>query len=379
MSAAKKRSGAVDERTPGPTKKPKAGDSAPIKLPDWFTPGRLRTLTTSCTKPQADGKCVVYWMVRDQRVEDNWAMLLARHLATQQNVPVVVCFNLTPPVPNDPLATLRAYGWMLRGLQEVEAALKRKHIPLYLLQEGPPEDMVPALVCELQASAVITDFSPLRGPLADAQAVAAALDAAGRPLFQVDAHNIVPVWQASPKLEVGARTIRKKIHDLLPKYFTPFPAEGLAPNDAAAVRALPGRSAPPEGFGYEKVLGRLYLDRGVKEIDWLQPGARAGWENLDTFLEKGLKIFAEKRNDPTEPAISNMSPYFNFGQVSVQAVMLKVKAVKRYHDSIAAFIEEGVVRRELSDNFCFYQPEYDSLAAAAGWAQESLRVHTNDR
>lgn len=27
------------------------------------------------------GDCVVYWMSRDQRAEDNWAMLFARHLA----------------------------------------------------------------------------------------------------------------------------------------------------------------------------------------------------------------------------------------------------------------------------------------------------------
>lgn len=29
------------------------------------------------------GECVVYWMSRDQRAEDNWAMLFAKHLAEQ--------------------------------------------------------------------------------------------------------------------------------------------------------------------------------------------------------------------------------------------------------------------------------------------------------
>lgn len=46
----------------------------------------------------------------DQRAEDNWALLLARHLASEQGVPLAVCFNLTPPRADDPLATLRAYG-----------------------------------------------------------------------------------------------------------------------------------------------------------------------------------------------------------------------------------------------------------------------------
>lgn len=36
------------------------------------------------------------------------------------------------------------------------------------------------------------------------------------------------------------------------------------------------------------------------------------------------------------------------------------------------------VRRELSDNFCFHQPQYDSLDGAAGWAKETLQVHAKD-
>ena len=40
------------------------------------------------------------------------------------------------------------------------------------------------------------------------------------PMHQVDAHNVVPVWEASDKKETAARTIRKKIHTKLPMYLT---------------------------------------------------------------------------------------------------------------------------------------------------------------
>lgn len=40
------------------------------------------------------------------------------------------------------------------------------------------------------------------------------------PMHQVDAHNVVPVWDASDKKETAARTIRKKIHTKLPGYLT---------------------------------------------------------------------------------------------------------------------------------------------------------------
>merc|ERR1712166_766299 len=43
------------------------------------------------------------------------------------------------------------------------------------------------------------------------------------------------------------------------------------------------------------------------------------------------------------------------------------------------FLEEAIVRRELSDNFCFYNPKYDSIEGAAGWAQETLKKHTKDK
>ena len=43
------------------------------------------------------------------------------------------------------------------------------------------------------------------------------------PLYEVDAHNVVPVWVASDKQEVGARTIRKKINDKLPTWLVDIP------------------------------------------------------------------------------------------------------------------------------------------------------------
>ena len=42
-------------------------------------------------------------------------------------------------------------------------------------------------------------------------------------LYQVDAHNVVPVWEASEKQEYGARTIRNKIMTRLNEFLTEFP------------------------------------------------------------------------------------------------------------------------------------------------------------
>jgi deoxyribodipyrimidine photo-lyase len=73
---------------------------------------------------------VVLWMSRDQRIDDNWALLFTQELAIEQKTPIAVIFCLVPRFLN---ATIRQYGFMIKGLQEVEKNLKKKNIPFFLL------------------------------------------------------------------------------------------------------------------------------------------------------------------------------------------------------------------------------------------------------
>lgn len=68
------------------------------------------------------------------------------------------------------------------------------------------------------------------------------------------------------------------------------------------------------------------------------------------------------------------------GQISPQRCILQVsKYRQQYKDSVDVFLEEAIVRRELSDNFCFYNKQYDSIKGAASWAQQSLDIHRKDK
>ena len=79
-------------------------------------------------------------------------------------------------------------------------------------------------------------------------------------------------------------------------------------------------------------------------------------------------------------ALSNLSPYLHFGQLSAQRAALEATKHKKVdREAVEGFLEEAVVRRELSDNFCFYEPNYDSIEAASGWAKESLEKHKKDK
>ena len=61
------------------------------------------------------------------------------------------------------------------------------------------------------------------------------------------------------------------------------------------------------------------------------------------------------------------------------ALMLRVLRWLACLQAVDSFLEELVVRRELADNFCFFQPQYDSLEGAWSWARTTLNDHRNDK
>ena len=342
-------------------------------VPEGFDASRARVLTQARRALPDEGACVVYWMSRDQRADDNWALLYAKGVADERKVPLKVVFNLVPKFLD---ATIRQYGFMVKGLQEVERDLRKLHIPMHLTM-GDPLVNIPAFLQQHEALLLVSDFSPMRVQLHWMTGVAATLDAAEAggarcPLVQVDAHNVVPCWVASPKLEYAARTIRTKITNLFPTYFTDFPP--LSSN-AAGAQALAGCTP----IDWAAALASLQIDRTVPEVTWLEPGKTGAWKMIEAFCNNKLKHYADKRNDPNEDVASHLSPYYHFGQVSPQRVALHVRALRtRAPAGVDGFLEESIVRRELADNFCFYNPNYDSLDSCYEWAKETLRVHTAD-
>jgi deoxyribodipyrimidine photo-lyase len=88
---------------------------------------RIRILQT--IENSAQSGPVVYWMSRDQRAEDNWALYYAQQTAINQNQPLVVLFALAPDFIG---AALRQYGFMLRGLTETAQILAKKKTFLFI-------------------------------------------------------------------------------------------------------------------------------------------------------------------------------------------------------------------------------------------------------
>lgn len=305
---------------------------------------------------------VVYWMQRDQRVVDNWALHYALLKANERRVPLAVVFNLVTKFGD---TTHRHYDFMLRGLAEVATELEARGIPFVLL-EGEPSTTIPKFVTTHQVGEVVVDQNPLRFTNAWREDVAATLSI---PLTEVDAHNIVPVWVASDKQEFAAHTFRPKIHRHLSQWLTAIPA--------LPALLVPWSARPAAVVDWEKVAEERKGDTTVPPVSWLSPGTRAGMQRLQQFLTDG-DGYAEKRNDPNESALSHLSPYLHFGQISAQRVAKEVTESDLPKSDKESYLEELIVRRELSDNYCFYNPDYDTLKGAHPWAQQTLAEHRGD-
>lgn len=305
-------------------------------------------------------------MNRDRRRRDNWALLHAQSKALERKVPLHVVFCLVPTFLQ---ATIRQYGFMLRGLEELATDLERYDIPFHVLQGTPKEALLP-WIDVVGPSLIVTDFEPLRIKEQWLNDVGEHLRV---PFHQVDAHNVIPCWHVSQKREYAAATLRPKIHRLLPEFLHDIPD---------IVRHPFTDHRPHLPFDMDSLRKRLRVDETVPEVTWARPGEKAACTMLATFVER-LGSYGLHRNDPTKAAQSGLSPYFHFGQLAPQRAALEVTAAASGDPSLteacASYLEELIVRRELADNFTSYEPRYDTTDAFHPWARTTLDAHRSDR
>ena len=399
-------------------------------LPDWMMKERTRILYENRSRSNDHNKqVIVYWMQRDVRTTDNWALLLATHFATQSSVLSpsnthtttelhVVYAVPSPPPPTSAAAppqfentettgnksststteipdlvhlpmTERHGKFLMGGLECVYQELQSHSVPLHVIMATSSDSNHPNvgqnvanLLHKIGCTTLITDFSPLRHhrEWKELQCINAIVQNSKSNItafYQVDTHNVVPVWMASTYREYGARTIRPKINKQYQAYLQKFP-KWYEILQSCTTTTNVNVTLPP----FQRLLYETYMkmDATVPELPWAVPGTAAGLKQVQTFLETGLSKFDTQRNDPNYKTIcSNLSPWINHGHVSFQRITMAVKKYNKYANGTASYLEEGIVRRELSDNYCFYDPyRYDQLTAAADWAQDTLQVHSND-
>ena len=324
-----------------------------------------------------DRSFVLYWMQAAQRAEWNHALEYAVERANKLGKPVVAAFSITDAFPE---ANERHYAFMLEGLKETQAALAKRGVQLVVVH-GTPEHTIPEIAKE--AALLVVDEGYLRIQQHWRHAVAEAVDCR---MVEVTTNLIVPVEEVTEKENFSAGTLRPRLHKQLDKYLVPLRHSTLKHcsldsrlrgNDEGNGNDKKGHLQSFKISDTEKALNKLSIDRSVKASPFFCGGTGEAKKHLRTFIRHKLNDYADKRNDPMLDCQSNLSPYLHFGQISPLYIALEV--LKTDSPGKEAFLEELIVRRELSHNFVYYNSRYDDYDALPAWALRTLNFHAKDK
>ncbi|MGL4462054.1 MAG: deoxyribodipyrimidine photo-lyase, partial [Planctomycetia bacterium] len=323
-------------------------------------PERVRFLKPG--EPKA-GDYVLYWMQQAVRSVDNHALEYAALTANALDLPLVVLFGLTDAYPE---ANERHFAFLLEGLADVHRALRRRGVLLTLQHESPE---TAALRFARRAALTVVDRGYLRIQRRWREFLA---ERSPCPVVQIESDVVVPVETASPKEEFAARTLRPKIQKLTPAFLKPVETVRLK-HDSTGMKF--GGLNPADVDG---VLAAMSIDRSVKRVDGLVGGETVAAAHLKTFLEVKFAGYADGRNQPARAATSQLSPYLHFGQLSPITAALAARKAVGPAAAKESFLEELIVRRELSMNFVYYNDRYDEYDGLPEWSRKSLEEHAAD-
>ena len=328
-------------------------------------PERVRKLTDAPARP---GDYVLYWMQNAHRSSHNPALEFAARRANDLGLPLLVGFGLTDDYPS---ANLRHYRFMLEGLAEVEASLTRRGIG-FTLRHGEPDAV--ALDLAGDAAAVVVDRGYMRLQKRWRAAVAAKLEGTCE-FTQVEGEVVVPVDLASDKREYAARTIRPKINRHRDRFLTKLPATGLK-QDAGSLTVGDGLDLSD----VPALCDSLTLDRNVGPVSqFFEGGTTPAKARLRALLDGGFGNYSAHRNRPETDDLSYLSMALHFGQLSPVEAVLTVLDRHPGGENTEDFLEEAIVRRELTHNYAHFAPRvYDSYDGLPDWAKKTLAEHAGD-
>ncbi len=312
--------------------------------------------------PDAEGKCVVYWMQRSQRALDNPALEVAVETANLLGKPIVV---FLAPAPFYPHANLRHYSFLNQGVPELAASLRKRGIG-FVLRRYPDHPLL-KFCEEVRPALVIGDENPLRETERWREKVRRQLRI---PLWTVDSDVIVPS-RLLLKEQYAAYTARPLIRRLLPDFLRPV----------GNLRARVPWKMPPGLHSLAPDIDLTEgwdLDRSIQPVASFRGGTGEALKRLRIFIERHLRGYPVERNKPELDSTSHLSPYLHFGQIGPHTVALAVQAAEAPPRAKEAFLEELIVRRELAINFVRFNPYYDSIESGPQWAHRTLAEHAGD-
>ena len=266
------------------------------------------------SKPIRKGE-IVYLCEREIRAKDNFALQFALQKSKELNLSLKI---IHPKIKYDYRQKQR---FIDNQVEQTKTQFSNIGLDFEIIENTPVE-----IIKNTKPSILIIDFNPIlkRDYLKNADFK----------IYEIDGHNIIPAKFVSKKQEYSAATLRIKIYHNIYPFLTEF----------------------------------MNLTSDKVEADYV----------LDDFIKNKLQYYSENKNDPSVNVISSLSKYLNLGFISSQRIALEViqSGVKDINKE--TFLEELIIRKELSDNFCLYSKSFKNFSSIPNWAKMSLENHKYD-
>ena len=265
-------------------------------------------------KPIRNGK-IIYLCEREIRAKDNFALQFALQKSKELNLPLKIIH------PKINYNYQQKQEFIDNQIEQVKTQFINIGLDFEIIEKTPQE-----IIKNINPAILIIDFNPIlkRNYLKKADFK----------IFEIDGHNIVPARFISDKQEYSASTIRRKIYYNVYPFLTEF----------------------------------VNLTSDKIEADLV----------LEDFIKNKLQYYSETKNNPSADVTSGLSKYLNLGFISSQRVALEILKSGVSDINKEAFLEELIIRKELTDNFCLYSKSFKDFSDIPNWAKMSLNNHKYD-
>lgn len=287
---------------------------------------------------------IIYWMESSQRSRYNHALEKSIKLSNNKNLPLyIINYNLFPK------RLKRKSDFIKQGFLDLYFNLKKREISSMFLET---KDNLLFLKILKDSAYIITEKSYLKESISKKNKL---LKDFKNKVTYVENETVIPVTYISNKEEYSARTLRLKYNKIKDSYIVPF----------EHIPYIVQKKIP--------FLEKLCIYDKVKKV--ALPGGFLGGENealinLDYFIKNKVKDYSKRPMSLN--GTSKLSPYLACGQISPLEIALKIN-----HPD---FLEELLIRRELSYNFINYNKKYNKWEGITyEWAYNTLNIHKADK
>jgi deoxyribodipyrimidine photo-lyase len=337
-------------------------------------------------------------MTASRRTTWNFALDRAVEWAEKLRKPLVILEALSCGFS---WASDRMHRFVIDGMAENACRFQATDVLYYPYLELAPnagKGLLAALAS--RACVVVTDDFPC---FFLPRMVASAARQAPVLMEAVDSNGLLPMRQAENAFPT-AYAFRRFLQRELPQHLMDFPkANALLQAKLPKAKQLPReitkrwpKASPRLLNSGVDVLAEIPLDHGIPPVE-TRGGSTAAQALLRNFLRNRLATYAEARNEPSQQATSELSPYLHFGHISVHQIFSEITSQEGWspdHLALRAtgsrsgwwgtsqptetFLDQIITWRELGFNFCQMRNDYDQFESLPAWALKTLRLHARD-